>query len=154
VKKICFMLSVLFVVSSLCFPSEINFNRALQYMPLGAEGSEYTPSLFEFDSGYLAQKLQDIEKVSSLQRTGRLLFIGGGLLTVMGSIFFIGSKDFGGACCEQKYKNWGYLFLGTGSAMVVGGLIMMSKGKKIERGLALHVDPHLKKVALGYRLVF
>ena len=153
-KKICLMLSVFFVVSCLCFPSDINFNLVLQYWPLGAERSEFTPSLLKFDSGYLAQKLRDIEKASSLQRTGRMLFIGGGLLAVMGSIFFIGSKDFGGDCCEQKYRNWGYLFLGTGSAMVVGGLIMTSKGKKIERGLALNVNPIRKEVALGYRLMF
>ncbi len=153
-KKICLMLSVLFIVSSLCFPSETSFNRTMQYWPLGAERSEFKPSPIEFDYGYLAQKLRDIEKASSLQRTGRLLFIGGGLLTVMGSIFFIGSKNFGGDCCEQKYRNWGYLFLGTGSAMVVGGLIMTSKGKKIERGLALHFDPVRKEAALGFRLMF
>jgi len=154
VKRICLTLSVLFIVSSLCFPGEMNFNLALQYWLLGSEGLEFTPSLLEFDSGYLAQKLREIEKASSLQRTGRLLFIGGGLLTVMGSIFFLGSKDFGGVCCEQKYRNWGYLFLGTGSAMVVGGLIMTSKGKKIESGLALRLDPVRKEVSLGYRLVF
>ncbi len=153
-KRIFSTFFVLFVVSSLCFPSEMNFNRVLQNWTLGADKSEFTPYLFEFDSGYLAQKLRDIEKAGSLQKTGRMLFIGGGLLTVMGSIFFIGSKRFGGVCCEQKYRNWGYLFLGTGSAMIVGGLIMTSKGKKIESGLALNLNPVRKEAALGYRLVF
>jgi hypothetical protein len=154
VKKICCVLSVLFLVSSLCFPGGMDFNRSLRYWPLGTEGFEFTPSLFEFDSSYLAQKLRDIEQANSLQRTGHLLIFGGGLLAVMGSIFFIGSKKFGGVCCEQKYRNWGYLFIGTGSAMFVSGLIMTSKGKKIEGGLSLHVNPHLKEAALGCRLVF
>ncbi len=132
----------------------MNFNRDLSYGPFAAEGSGIRPSLIEFNTGYMAQKLRDIEKANSLQKTGRLLFIGGGLLAVMGSIFFIGSKKFGGVCCEQKYKNWGYLFLGTGSAMVVGGLIMTSKGKRIEMGLALHLDPARNEAAIGYRLVF
>lgn len=153
-KQICAAFSVLFLISSFCFPGETNFNRDLKYGSLGTEKSEFMPYLFEFDTGYLAQKLRGIEKASSLQRTGRLLTIGGGLLAVMGSIFLIGNKDFGGDCCGQKYKNWGYLFLGTGAAVAVGGMIMTSKGKKIEGGLALHFDPVRKEGALGYRLVF
>ncbi len=153
-KKICLTLSLFILVSSLCFPSETNIYLSSQYGPSSLKKVVLTPSLFEFDSGYMAQKLRDIEKANSLQKTGRLLFIGGGLLTVMGTIFFIGSKKFGGACCEQKYKNWGYLFMGTGSVMVVGGLIMTSKGKRLEMGLALHLDPTWNEAAIGYRLVF
>ena len=153
-KKIFFGLTVLFIVSSLCFPSGKDFNRGFQNWSLGTEGLEFTSSLYELDNGYLAQKLRDVEKASSLQRTGRLLFIGGGLLAVMGSVFFVGSKNFGGVCCEKKYRSWGYLFLGTGSAMIVGGLIMTSKGKRIESGLALHLNPVRNEAALGYRLVF
>ncbi len=153
-KQIYVVLSVLFLISSLCFPGDTNFNRDLQYGLLGAERSEFMPSLFEFDTGYLAQKLRDIEKAGSLQSTGRLLTIGGGLLAVMGSIFLIGNRDFGGDCCGRKFRNWGYLFLGTGSALAVAGIIITGKGKKIEGGLALHFDPVRKEGAMGYRLVF
>ena len=153
-KQICAAFSVLFLISSFCFPGETNFNRDLKYGSLGTEKSEFMPYLFEFDTGYLAQKLRGIEKASSLQRTGRLLTIGGGLLAVMGSVFFVGSKNFGGVCCEKKYRSWGTLFLGTGSAMIVGGLIMTSKGKKIESGLTINLNPIRKEAALGYRLVF
>lgn len=153
-KRICFALTVLFLVSNLCFPGEANFNRPFPTWPGGAESAEFAPSLFEFDSAYLTQELREIEEASSLQRTGRMLLFGGGLLAVMGSVFVIGSKDFGGVCCEKKYRSWGFLFLGTGSAMVAGGLLMIRKGKKIESGLALHVNPHRREAALGYRLVF
>ena len=153
-KQICVVLSVLFLLSSFCFPGETNLSRDLHYGFLDAERSEFVPSLFEFDTGYFAQKLRDIEKANSLQTTGRLLTIGGGLLAVMGSVFLIGAKDFGGACCGRNYRNWGYLFLGTGSALAVAGFIMTGKGKKMEGGLALHFDPVRKEAAVGYRLVF
>ncbi|MFC2161589.1 hypothetical protein ACFLRX_08060 [Acidobacteriota bacterium] len=153
-KKIFCAITILSIVSSLCFSSGAEFNLGLKYGPFETEEIEFTSALYELDQSYLAQRLRDVEKAGSLQRTGRLLFFSGGLLAVMGSIFFIGSKDFGGVCCEKKYKSWGTLFLATGSAMVVGGLIMTSKGKKIESGLALNLNPIRKEAALGYRLVF
>ncbi|MCJ7581933.1 MAG: hypothetical protein MUP98_15580 [Candidatus Aminicenantes bacterium] len=153
-KKIFFGLTVFLFISALCFPSDTDFNRGLLFRSGDAEGTEFTPSFLELDSGYLAQKLLDVEKADSLQKTGRILFISGGLLAVMGSILFIGSKDFGEVCCEKKYRSWGTLFLATGSAMVVGGLIMTSKSKKIKSGLALHLNPVRNEAALGYRLIF
>ena len=142
------------LVSGLCFSNEPNLNRPFQSWPLGTEAFELTPALFDYDSSYLAQQLQDIEKARSLQRTGRLLIFGGGLLAVMGAVFTTGAKKFGGDCCEDRYRNWGYLFVGTGSALIVGGLYMRNKGKRLEGSLALHIDPAMKRTALGYRLAF
>lgn len=117
-------------------------------------GTVMTPSMLAWSSEFLAQELRDVGRAGSLQKTGTILAWGGGLLSAMGVTFLLGAKDFGSACCEKKYKTVGYLFLGAGAAMVVGGYFMIKKGKKIEGGLALHLDPARQVASLGYRLAF
>ena len=120
----------------------------------GSSFWDYQKNGFLLDTAGLAQGIRDIEKAQSLQKTGRFLTYGGGFLSIMGATFLIGAKDFGGACCVDKYNTLGYIFLGAGAALVVGGYFMIRKGKKLEGGLAFQMNPHEMKASIGFRLIF